>query len=284
MPLVWTDAHRLHDPAGEIWVGVRTPGTELAARAEAIREALADAGAAVVAARSHDDKAVTAVHSPDLLEFLAGAWSAWEAADLPTDPGQDRVVPYVFPVAGLVPDGLPFVPAATWARTGFFCFDTMTLIGPGTWDAARAAADVALTAVDLVLGVESCSSTDDGLAPLTARPGAASGVAYACCRPPRSTLPLRWILLPEQRSDRRAALPRSRCRARRVDRRRRAPRQRGPGDLLEPCRRVHRVRARRPGDWLVSSFPRARARAWRSSQPRPSPSCGVSVRRRRRRS
>ena len=44
----------------------------------------------------------------------------------------------------------PLVPAATWARTGAFCFDTMTLIGPGTWEAARAAADAALTAADLV--------------------------------------------------------------------------------------------------------------------------------------
>ena len=40
----------------------------------------------------------------------------------------------------------------------------MTLIGPGTWDAARGAVDAALTAVDLVLA------------------GAAG--AYACCRPP----------------------------------------------------------------------------------------------------
>src|SRR2546429_9791599 len=40
----------------------------------------------------------------------------------------------------------------------------MPLIGPGTWEAARAAADCALTAVDLVLG--------------------GAPVAYACCRPP----------------------------------------------------------------------------------------------------
>jgi acetoin utilization deacetylase AcuC-like enzyme len=40
----------------------------------------------------------------------------------------------------------------------------MTLIGPGTWEAARAAVDVALTAVDLVAGGER--------------------IAYACCRPP----------------------------------------------------------------------------------------------------
>ena len=41
----------------------------------------------------------------------------------------------------------------------------MTLVGPGTWEAARAAVDVALTAVDLVRGGR-------------------SGTAYALCRPP----------------------------------------------------------------------------------------------------
>ena len=46
-----------------------------------------------------------------------------------------------------------------------YCFDTMTLIGPGTWEAARGAADAALTAADLVAA---------GEAP----------AAYACTRPP----------------------------------------------------------------------------------------------------
>ncbi len=165
MPVVWSDAHRLHEPGGEIWVGVRTPGTEVAERADTIHSALTAAGATFVEAMPHDDTALLAVHSPELLEFLAGAWAAWEEAGLPADPGQDRVVPYIFPVEGLVPQGgASLLPAAVWARTGFFCFDTMTLIGPGTWEAARAAADVALTAADLVLG--------------TAR------AAYACCRPP----------------------------------------------------------------------------------------------------
>lgn len=166
MPVVWSDAHRLHEPGGEIWVGVRTPGTEVAGRADAIHAALSAAGASFVPARPHDDEVLLAVHSPELLDFLAGAWAAWEEAGLPVDPGQDRVVPYIFPVDGLVPGGgVPLEPAATWARTGLFCFDTMTLIGPGTWEAARAAADVALTAADLVL--------DE-----------AARVAYACCRPP----------------------------------------------------------------------------------------------------
>src|SRR5437899_11475519 len=30
MPVVWSDRCRLHEPGGEIWVGIRTPGTETA--------------------------------------------------------------------------------------------------------------------------------------------------------------------------------------------------------------------------------------------------------------
>ena len=104
------------------------------------------------------------MHDPALLAFLASAWEDWEAAGLPEDPGQDRVVPYIFPHPGLVGPLEPLVPAATWARPGAFCFDTMTLIGPGTWQAARGAADVALTAADLVSG--------------------GRRAVYACCRPP----------------------------------------------------------------------------------------------------
>ncbi len=164
IPLVWSDDHRLHEPAAEIWVGVRTPAAEVPARAEAIRAALVGAGAEMVTTVRHDDAAIEAVHDPELLAFLACAWREWEAAGLPDDPGQDRVVPYIFPHPGLMGGLEPLVPAATWAKPGAFCFDTMTLIGPGTWEAARAAADTALTAADLV--------------------AAGAPAAYACCRPP----------------------------------------------------------------------------------------------------
>jgi hypothetical protein len=40
--------------------------------------------------------------------------------------------------------------AATHGRAGQFGYDTMTLVGPGTWPAARAAAHAAATAADLV--------------------------------------------------------------------------------------------------------------------------------------
>jgi acetoin utilization deacetylase AcuC-like enzyme len=137
MPVVWSDAQRLHDPRAEIWVGVRTPAVEVAARADAIRAELEAAGHPLVAAEPHADDALLAVHDLALLEFLARVWSDWEASGLTEDPGQDRVVPYCFPHPGLLGPLAPALPAATWARTGAFAFDTMTLIGPGTWEATR---------------------------------------------------------------------------------------------------------------------------------------------------
>jgi acetoin utilization deacetylase AcuC-like enzyme len=164
MPVVWSDRHRLHDPGGEIWVGVRTPGTELPERAERIRAALAERGARFVDAEEQPDDALTSIHDPELAGHLAGAWSAWEEAGLTEDPGQDRVVPYLFPHPDLFSGREPRRATSITARAGQFAYDTMTLIGPGTWEAARAALDTAVTSAALVL---------DG-----------SPVAYACTRPP----------------------------------------------------------------------------------------------------
>jgi len=158
MPVVWSDRCLLHEPLEEIWVGVATPAAETPARATAIREAL-EAG--FVEAEPHPDEALLEVHDPELIAYLTSAWDEWNEAGLPRDPGQERVVPYVFAHRAL---GARQAPTAVWARPGWFAYDTMTLVGPGTWEAARAAADAALTAVDLVLGGE----------PL----------AYACTRPP----------------------------------------------------------------------------------------------------
>ena len=164
MPVVWSDRHRLHEPDGEIYAGVRTPGTEVPERAERIRRALEEAGAALVPAAEHSDAEALGVHEPAMVAYLRAAWDDWQASGLNEDPGQDRIVPYLFAHAGLV-GSHAFAPAAdVAARAGTFCFDTMTLIGPGTWSAARAAVDVAVTAADLVAGGEKA--------------------AYALCRPP----------------------------------------------------------------------------------------------------
>jgi acetoin utilization deacetylase AcuC-like enzyme len=165
IPVVWSDAHRRHVPSAELWLGVRTPAVELPARAAAIRAELERAGHPVAAATPHDDAALAAVHDRALLDFLRHAHDDWVAAGLPDDPGQPEVIPYFFAHPGLLGPHAPALPRATWARTGHFAYDTMTPIGPGTWEAARGAADAALTAADLVLA-------------------GTTRAAYACCRPP----------------------------------------------------------------------------------------------------
>src|SRR2546423_2850684 len=164
IPFVWDERCLEHDPRSEVWVGIATPAAETAPRIEAIRAALLEAQAPQVAGVPHDDEALLAVHEPELLAYLQSAWDEWSAAGLPTAPGQDRVVPYVCAHGALTSGRRAAVPAAVWARPGYFAYDTMTLVGPGTWDAARAAVDAALTAVDLVVAGAPC--------------------AYACCRPP----------------------------------------------------------------------------------------------------
>src|SRR4051794_28738815 len=163
MPIAWNQSHRLHEPGGEVWVGVRTPGTEVPARIERIRDAVIAAGAETLAAEEASDDVALRFHDPALIAWLREAWERWEVSGLPTDPGQDRVVPYLFPHPSLISD-LPMIdPAATHARAGRFAYDTMTLIGPGTWQAARGAVDTAVTA---------------------AAAAVVGGAAYACCRPP----------------------------------------------------------------------------------------------------
>ncbi|MFT3871686.1 MAG: histone deacetylase family protein [Nocardioides sp.] len=162
IPVVWSPETRRHEPKHEVWVGVPTEGTEVPARVDIILSSLADHR--LVEAERHDDTILHRVHDPDFLTHLAGVYDEWLAGPYGDLVGQDRVVPYFFPTPALT-QGMPIHrAAAVHGRAGEYCYDTMTLVGPGTWEAARAAVDCALTAVDLVAGGEQA--------------------AYALCRPP----------------------------------------------------------------------------------------------------
>lgn len=164
IPVVWSAQCRRHDPRGEVWLGVRTAGSEVPDRVDVIVDALRSAGHRLVDPVAHDDILLTAVHDGRLVEHLATVHEAWTRSGVGDEVGQDQVVPYVFPTAAML-DGIPpSTASAVHGRAGTFCYDTMTLVGPGTWAAARSAVDCALTAVDLV--------TDGARA------------AYALCRPP----------------------------------------------------------------------------------------------------
>ena len=164
VPVVWSEECLLHEPGGEIWIGLPDAGDEVPARATAIRDVLLQAGAPLVPAQRHDDAAILRAHDEGLVAYLRDAWNLWREDGYVDDPGQPRVVPYIFPHPGLLAGHEPAIAESMSARAGLYAFDTMTTIGERTWDAVRAAVDVGLTAADLVL---------DG-----------APAAYACTRPP----------------------------------------------------------------------------------------------------
>ena len=203
IPFVWHPRTRRHAPQRGYIAGLPQPSRDVAERVNTIRDALIAAGHPEITGRDPDPEALAAVHSRGMLDHLRGIHDAWTVARYAEDPGQDRVVPWLFPTEGMLGGVEPRRPTATHARAGQYCYDTMTLIGPGTWDAAEAAAGAALTAVEVVADAAWVDSTPaagtarepdgffDQFAPdPTPAPGVPKSpvgqrapAAYALCRP-----------------------------------------------------------------------------------------------------
>jgi acetoin utilization deacetylase AcuC-like enzyme len=165
MRVVYSPRHLGHEITLQTILGVQVPANEVADRAERIRRALIDDGGFEIAAPTeHGEAPITAVHDPGLLAFLREAWPEARRAGLPYPGLAPETIRSVFATEGMS-DRVLREPPHIYGRAGHRALDTSSYIVPGTYDAARAAVDVALTAVDLVLeGGESA--------------------AYGLCRPP----------------------------------------------------------------------------------------------------
>jgi acetoin utilization deacetylase AcuC-like enzyme len=162
-PLIASDAHLGHAGLVELVNGREVPCFETPERAVAIREALMATGDyRLEDPDDHGPDPIAAVHQLELIDLVEHAWDDAMAAGR----GPDRpLLPDTFLLreyAGRM--ALPELPLGRHDRLGAYCFDTATPIVAGTAEAARAAVDIGLTALDHVL---------DG-APL----------AYGLCRPP----------------------------------------------------------------------------------------------------
>jgi acetoin utilization deacetylase AcuC-like enzyme len=154
-----TPEHRAHDPGVEVWAGAPGPATEVPARAEAIAAALAgDPAFERGQVREHGRGPVERVHDPALVRWLEGAWAECREQSPTREVFPDTVAHPGFGRELGEPLSSPL------GRVGYWCFDTMTPIVEGTYAAARAGVDVALSALDAVL--------------------AGDRTAYALCRPP----------------------------------------------------------------------------------------------------
>ncbi len=161
MRFVYSSSHLLHNPDTEVQFGIALPMYEVPARAERIRGALeADQGFTREEPTEHGVAPIEAVHEPAMVRYLEEAWRAWRTAFTAPQAIPDTILHPALR-EGMGPAREPRSPLA---RLGFWCWETMNPIVPGTYEAARAAVDVALTTTDLVLGDEHA--------------------AYGLCRPP----------------------------------------------------------------------------------------------------
>ena len=155
MLVVRDDAHLAHQPEEIISRGRPIPHVEIARRAAELETAATAGGHELAKPAEHGLDPVAAVHDAGYLRFLETAWTRWQA--LPDAP--PHVHPHAQPnrrMSGL-PEGII-------GQAGYYIATNSAPIAEGTWQAARASADIALTAAEAVL---------------QGRPE-----AYALCRPP----------------------------------------------------------------------------------------------------
>jgi acetoin utilization deacetylase AcuC-like enzyme len=139
MDIVCSDAHRAHHGEFEFYRGERVPCFETPARADIVRAALMASGlGALVEPEAFPLAPLERVHTPRYLRFLERAWALWSAS------GQTRdALPSVWPVRGFRHD---IEPENFIAQLGLYSFDSGTPLTAGSWVAARAGADIALSA------------------------------------------------------------------------------------------------------------------------------------------
>ena len=136
--------HALHQGKLEMFRGELVPCFEVPARADYVLAELQRRQLGEISSpRRFDEAALTTIHSPRYLDFLAHAWDEWVALD-PANAVRDAL-PSVWPARTFRTDVLP---ANFSARMGLFSFDAGTPLTAGTWVAARAGADCAFAAAE----------------------------------------------------------------------------------------------------------------------------------------
>jgi len=140
--------HALHQGKLEMFRGELVPCFEVPARADhVLAELQRRQHGRIEKPMAFDDAKLAAIHSPRYLDFLAHVWDEWVALD-PANAKRDAL-PSLWPVRSFRSDVLP---ANFSARMGLFSFDAGSPLTSGTWAAARAGADCALSAAQLVAG------------------------------------------------------------------------------------------------------------------------------------
>ena len=141
----FSEQHVQHAPQHEFFRGERVPCFESPARARFVQQQLMARGHVLREPGTDSRPVLALIHTSRYLAFLEGAWADW----LALEPGNaDRQpFPSVWPVRSLRAD---VEPANFTARLGMYSMDNGSPLSAGTWAAAKAGADAAVSATRLL--------------------------------------------------------------------------------------------------------------------------------------
>ena len=145
MIALFSEQHALHAPVFEFFRGERVPCFESPARADWVKQRLLQRDHELRAPHADSRMLLAQVHSARYLAFLEHAWEGW----LALAPGNGALQPFpsVWPVRTLRSD---IEPDNFTARLGLYAMDNGSPLSAGTWAAAKAGADAAASAADLL--------------------------------------------------------------------------------------------------------------------------------------
>jgi len=144
--IFYSETHRKHDPPFEVFDGgLRVPYLENPDRMDKILNALYTVDwADIHAPADFGLDPILAVHDQAYLDFLASAWTDWLATN-PKD--SSALLPATFALRRQ-----PHKPKSLLGRAGYYMMDLSACIVDGTYIAALASANCALSAADSVVG------------------------------------------------------------------------------------------------------------------------------------
>ncbi len=138
MLTVYSEKHALRDALTELYGGELVPPFECPVRAEHILGRVNEVGLGeVIAPREFSLEPVTRIHDPAFLTFLENCWQEWAAAGF-----KGEAIAANWPARGMQQRA----PHHIEGKIGYYALAAETSISDGTWQAARASVDVALTA------------------------------------------------------------------------------------------------------------------------------------------
>jgi acetoin utilization deacetylase AcuC-like enzyme len=158
MKVYYSEVHRRHEPPFEVFDGgLRTPYMENPDRMDRILNAFHQTDLAeILEPKDFGLDPIYAVHDKEYLDFLASSWTEWLASEAKD---KSTLLPATFALRRY-----PQKPSSLLGRAGYYMMDLSACIVEGTYAAALASANCALSAAEAIVHGEQS--------------------AFALCRPP----------------------------------------------------------------------------------------------------